>query len=84
VVAKGAISGLVSLVLLVPSLAGGVKRAHDRDRSGWFLLLWLLPIIGWIWLFVVLGFLRGTDGPNRFGRDPLQQTLPFRMGRAIP
>lgn len=81
--AKGIISGIVALILFVPSLAGAVKRAHDRGKSGWFLLLWLIPIIGWIWMFVELGFLRGTDGPNRFGRDPLQPMLPFGIGRAM-
>lgn len=42
---------------------------HDTNRSAWWLLLILLPIIGWIWLFV-LYVLEGTRGPNRFGPDP--------------
>ena len=41
-------SGVFSLAVLLPSLAVGARRLHDTDRSGWFLLLWLLPIIGWI------------------------------------
>jgi len=52
-------------------LAAGAKRFHDRNKSGWWQLLWLLPIIGWIWLLVELGFLRGTTGANRFGPDPV-------------
>lgn len=53
------------------SLAVGVKRCHDRDRSGWFLLIGLIPLIGAIWLIVELAFLKGTSGENRFGPDPL-------------
>jgi uncharacterized membrane protein YhaH (DUF805 family) len=62
---------LVVLALLWPSLAGGVKRLHDRDMSGWWLLIGLVPFVGGIALLVLLGFLRGTPGPNRFGPDPL-------------
>lgn len=67
----GLLSGLFSLFTIWPSLAVSVKRLHDRDQSGWFLLLWFIPIIGWLYLFVVIGFLRGTMGQNRFGPDPL-------------
>ncbi|HAE49771.1 MAG TPA: DUF805 domain-containing protein, partial [Tistrella mobilis] len=52
-------------------LAIGARRCHDRGRSGWFQLIMLIPLIGWIWLLVEIGFLRGTEGPNRFGPDPL-------------
>lgn len=48
-----------------------IKRLHDRDHSGWFYFIALIPIVGGIWLFVELGFLPGTEGPNRFGEDPL-------------
>ena len=48
-----------------------VKRWHDRDRSGWWVLLNLLPVIGWLWALVDNGFVRGTRGPNRYGADPL-------------
>ena len=65
------ISALVSIVLLYPYLAVDVKRLHDRDKSGWWMLLALVPVIGWIWFFVELGCLRGTVGANRFGPDPL-------------
>jgi len=52
------------------------KRCHDRGRSAWFLLVFLVPVVGSLWLLVELGFLRGTVGPNRFGPDPLQTGLP--------
>ena len=53
------------------SLAVGAKRCHDRDRSGWFQAIALIPLIGGIWLLVELGFLKGTAGANRFGSDPV-------------
>lgn len=62
---------IVNLLLLWPALAVSVKRWHDRDKSGWWMLLNLVPVIGWIWALVDNGFLRGTTGPNRFGEDPL-------------
>ena len=62
-------------LLLIPfyliGLAVAVKRCHDHDKSGWWLLLGLVPVIGPIVLLVELGFRRGTTGPNRFGPDPL-------------
>lgn len=63
--------GLLFLPLYWISLAVTVKRCHDRDRSGWFIFIALIPFIGVIWLLIELGFLRGTTGPNRFGSDPL-------------
>jgi uncharacterized membrane protein YhaH (DUF805 family) len=64
------------LFLMWPGLAVGVKRCHDRNRSGWFLLIGLIPIIGGIWLFIEIGLLRGTIGPNRFGPDPVSDGAP--------
>lgn len=58
------LSGLFSLGVLLPSLAVGARRLHDVDRSGWFLLLWLIPIIGWIVLFVWAA--QEGKEPNRF------------------
>ena len=63
---------LVVLVMLWPSIALGVKRFHDRNKSGWWVLISLVPIIGGIWYLVECGFLEGTKGPNQFGPDPLQ------------
>ncbi len=69
--AGGVISGLVTLLVLVPNLAASAKRLHDRGRSGWFLFIVLIPIIGFIWYLIEVGFLRGTRGPNRYGTDPV-------------
>lgn len=63
--AGAAIAGLVGLALFFPSLAVAARRLHDSDRSGFWLFLLLLPIIGWIWL-IVYYCLPGTDGPNKY------------------
>jgi uncharacterized membrane protein YhaH (DUF805 family) len=47
------------------------KRWHDRDKSAWWILINLVPVIGGLWALIENGFLRGTDGHNRFGEDPL-------------
>ena len=62
---------IVALAILDPSVAIAAKRFHDRDKSGWWILIVLIPFIGLIWYIVELGFLPGTPGPNRFGPDPL-------------
>lgn len=59
------------LIIIWPALALGVKRCHDRNRSGWFILVSLIPIVS-IWYLIEVGFLRGTDGPNDYGEDPLE------------
>ena len=60
------------LAILVPSIAIGVRRLHDLDKSGWFYLLALVPLVSLILL--VWFCMKGTDGPNRFGTDPLGHT----------
>lgn len=60
----------VSIAMLWISVALGVKRAHDRGRSGLFLLLALIPLVN-LWPMVELAFLPGTSGENKFGPDPL-------------
>lgn len=62
-------SVLVNLLVLWPAFAVSIKRWHDRDKSGWWLLINFIPVIGMIWALVENGFLRGTPGPNRFGED---------------
>lgn len=66
----GSLSGIFSALTVWPSIAVTIKRLHDRDRSGWFILIALIPVIGAIWLFVVTGFLAGTPAANRFGPPP--------------
>jgi uncharacterized membrane protein YhaH (DUF805 family) len=65
----GPITALVGLGLFLPGLAVTVRRLHDTDRRGWWILLGLIPIIGII-VLIVFYCTAGTPGPNRFGPDP--------------
>lgn len=58
----------VNLLLLWPTLAVSVKRWHDRGKSGWWALVALIPLVGWLWMLIENGVLRGDAGPNRFGQ----------------
>lgn len=64
-----AIYMLVLLALLIPSLAVAVRRLHDTNRTGWWLLIGLIPLLGAL-VLLVFYLLDGTPGPNRFGPDP--------------
>lgn len=65
------VTALLVLGLAWPWCALHVKRWHDRDKSGLWLLVSLVPLIGGPWTFVECGCLSGTAGPNRYGADPL-------------
>ena len=65
----GLLSGVYTFAVLIPSLAVGARRLHDTDRTGWWLLISFIPVVGPIVLLVFL-VLRGQIGPNRFGPDP--------------
>jgi uncharacterized membrane protein YhaH (DUF805 family) len=67
----GLLSTVWSLAVFLPSLAVASRRLHDTDRSAWWLLIMLIPVIGAIVLIVFLAT-RGTEGGNRFGADPLR------------
>lgn len=82
------INGLLSLGMLLPSIAVSVRRLHDINRSGWWLLLSMaalpfffifpplatLMLLGIMVLFLIWYCTKGTTGPNRFGADPLAAT----------
>ncbi len=65
------IFGLLSLLVIWPSLALSIKRWHDRDKSGWWVFIGLVPLIGPLWALIETGFLPGTPGTNQYGSDPL-------------
>lgn len=65
----GLLSGLYSLLIFLPSLAVTVRRLHDIDRSGWWLLLYVVPVVG-VLVILVFTVLDGTQGNNEFGPDP--------------
>lgn len=67
----GILGTLFAIASIFFALAIYAKRWHDRDKSGWWSLIILVPVIGAIWLIVECGILEGTRGPNRFGPDPL-------------
>lgn len=71
------VGDLVSLALLLPSLAVGARRLHDIDRTAWWLLIALVPVVGWI-VLVVFACLPGTPGPNRFGPPPVPGQSGYR------
>jgi uncharacterized membrane protein YhaH (DUF805 family) len=68
---NGLLGGIYALAVLIPSIAVGVRRMHDTNHSGWWLIV---PIVS-----LVLALMEGTRGPNRFGPDPKE-----RIGYAAP
>jgi uncharacterized membrane protein YhaH (DUF805 family) len=68
--AAGQVIGFVyALAVLLPSIGVGIRRLHDTNRTGWWILVAIIPIVGWIWLIVLLA-LAGDTGPNRYGPPP--------------
>ncbi len=63
------ILGILMLAFIIPSIAVSIRRLHDLDKSGWWLLLGMIPVVGLILLYWFC--LKGTEGDNRFGPDPL-------------
>lgn len=64
------------LGLIVPALAVAVRRLHDTNRSGWWLLLYFVPIVGAIVLLVFM-CLEGTKGANKYGDEPVVENYKF-------
>ncbi|KLD76391.1 DUF805 domain-containing protein [Xanthomonas hyacinthi] len=62
---------LYSLAVLVPSLAVQVRRFHDQGKSGWYVLLGLIPYLGGVVVLVFM-FMEGAKGANAYGPDPKQ------------
>lgn len=62
------IIGLASLGLLIPNIAVGVRRLHDTNKSGWFLLLAFIPLANLYLLYLMI--IEGDKGPNQYGEDP--------------
>lgn len=66
---SGLLSSVYGLLVSIPSLAVTVRRLHDAGKSGWYYLLILLPIIGWIWIIVLL-CKDSEHGANKWGENP--------------
>jgi len=69
----GLLGGIYSLAVLVPGLAVSVRRLHDTSRSGWWLLIGFIPVIGVLVLLVFM-LLDGTPGRNDYGANPKEAT----------
>jgi len=65
----GLLNGLYTLAVLIPSIAVMVRRLHDSGRSGWWVLIGLVPLIGFV-VLLIFAVLAGTPGPNQYGPDP--------------
>jgi uncharacterized membrane protein YhaH (DUF805 family) len=66
------VGNLFWLASIIPGFAVSVRRLHDIDRSGWWMLLWFVPFLGWFTLFIFY-CLDGTAGSNQFGPDPKER-----------
>lgn len=63
------IGWIISIVLVLATLAVGCRRLHDTGKTGWLQLLWLIPCVGWI-IMIVLWAMPGTPGDNQYGPAP--------------
>lgn len=65
----GVLTAIFVLATFIPSWAVCVRRLHDTNRSGWWILISLVPFVGWI-VLLIFTVQDGTPGDNRFGADP--------------
>jgi uncharacterized membrane protein YhaH (DUF805 family) len=65
----GILSAIYMLALLIPSIALSVRRLHDINRTGWWVLIGFIPLIGTI-VLIIFALLPGTPGNNDYGADP--------------
>ena len=79
----GPLLTIYQLAVLLPSIAVTVRRLHDTDRSGWWYLIGLVPLVGAI-VLIVFTATEGDRGPNRFGADPKETLMADQPGPAMP
>lgn len=63
------LSNIFTILMILPGIALSVRRLHDVNKSGWMLLLGLIPVVGSIWL-LVLHARKGDEGDNKYGPKP--------------
>ncbi len=63
----GILTNIARILVIWPSLAVTIKRWHDRNKSGWWMLIGIIPFVGLFWAFIENGFLAGTEGANQYG-----------------
>lgn len=66
---QGYLTLIYSVAVFIPNLAVSIRRMHDIGKSGWMVLISLIPIIGWIWI-LILFCTKGISGENKYGADP--------------
>jgi uncharacterized membrane protein YhaH (DUF805 family) len=79
----GILSGLYILATFLPGLGVLIRRLHDTDRSGWWVLISFVPLVGGI-VLLVFTVTEGTPGPNKYGADPKQPAAAFAPYAATP
>ena len=72
---SGLLNGLYSLAVLIPSIGVSIRRLHDTNRSGWWILLGLIPIVGWI-ILIVWYAQDSNPGDNQYGSNPKMAAAP--------
>lgn len=65
----GMVGSILSLALFIPTICVGVRRLHDIGKSGWYYLIWCIPIIGTIFM-IIWGSTDSQPGPNQYGPNP--------------
>ena len=65
------LSTIIVILLFIPSITSQIRRFHDKDKSGWFIFINIIPLVGWLIALVML-LDKGTPGKNRFGEYPLK------------
>ena len=78
----GVLTTIFSLGVLLPNLAVQVRRLHDTDRAGYYLLVSFIPLVNLV-LMLIWGCQAGTRGTNQFGPDPLGDEAGLLPGRAV-
>lgn len=68
----GLLNTVAGLALFLPGLAAGVRRLHDIDKSGWWILIGIIPIVGWI--LVIVWFCTDSKPDNQYGPNPKNPT----------
>lgn len=83
---EGILTTIYGVLVFLPWWAVQFRRLHDTDRSAWWLLLLLIPVIGWL-VILIFNCQRGTEGNNRFGPDrnpsPINLPAPPVNGRSV-
>jgi len=70
----GPLYGIYALILFIPGLAVVIRRLHDIGKSGWMILVTLIPLIGAIWILVLM-LTDSNPGENQYGENPKEVTL---------